>query len=63
MNLQEALFFGFFVYCFGLSLAYTMAVATGRPVWQPRSWRFMLLRTLKALPQPACVQRNGFSPV
>lgn len=44
---------------------YTIAAVTvtGRPVWQPRSWRFILLRTLNALPQPACVQRNGFSPV
>lgn len=44
---------------------YTIAAVTvtGRPVWQPRSWRFILLRTLNALPQPACVQRKGFSPV
>jgi hypothetical protein len=33
------------------------------PVWQPRSCRFMLLRTLKALPQPLCGHLNGFSPV
>lgn len=32
-------------------------------LWQPRSWRFMLLRTLNDLPQPRCGQRNGFSPV
>jgi hypothetical protein len=31
--------------------------------WQPRSWRFMLLRTLKALPQPGCGHLYGFSPV
>lgn len=31
--------------------------------WQPRSWRFMLLRTLKALPQPAWGHLKGFSPV
>lgn len=32
-------------------------------LWQPRSWRFMLLRTLKALPQPPCGHLKGFSPV
>lgn len=32
-------------------------------LWQPRSWRFMLLRTLKALPQPAWGHLKGFSPV
>lgn len=29
----------------------------------PRPCLFTLLRTLNALPQPACGQRNGFSPV
>jgi hypothetical protein len=53
-------FFFFDVSCFAV---HTIAVATGRPLWHPRSWRFMLLRTLKALPQPAWVQRKGFSPV
>lgn len=32
-------------------------------LWQPRSWRFMLLRTLKALPQPGWGHLKGFSPV
>lgn len=32
-------------------------------LWQPRSWRFMLLRTLKALPHPECGHLKGFSPV
>ena len=42
------------------------AVAAVLPLsklWQPRSWRFMLERTLKALPQPACGHLKGFSPV
>lgn len=33
------------------------------PLWQPRSCRFMLLRTENALPQPLCGHLNGFSPV
>ena len=32
-------------------------------LWQPRSWRFMLERTLKALPHPGCGHLKGFSPV
>lgn len=32
-------------------------------LWQPRSCRFMLLRTLKALPQPEWGHLKGFSPV
>ena len=42
------------------------AVAAVLPLsklWQPRSCRFMLERTLKALPQPACGHLKGFSPV
>lgn len=35
---------------------------TSKP-WQPLSCRFMLLRTLKALPHPAWGHLNGFSPV
>lgn len=32
-------------------------------VWQPRSCLFILLRTLKAFPHPACGHLKGFSPV
>lgn len=38
------------------------AVVTSK-LWHPLSWRFMLLRTLKALPHPVCGHLNGFSPV